>query len=161
SCAPIRLLCSRSRISDSTADLDTGMMEKGGSDGLSISAVESGGPQCPLVEDGLLSVAALLLADGHTTERTRIAIEGLSARFGITAKTFVGWDGVTILIHKGGLTFPITAAAEPTGVDMGKVAATSKIVDDACDGAIDAPALLSSLDDIRHRSSVSMARFVL
>src|ERR1700744_6436549 len=80
------------------------------------------------IGDVLLTAATLLFVDGQTTERTKAEIERLSAALGVRSTIFLRWDEITIIAdgHQGLDRF--TAAVEPTGVDMGRVASTNELI---------------------------------
>ncbi len=80
---------------------------------------------------------------------------------GFRATTFPRWGDLTIRIDDGsGLRHEIIAAS-PVGVDMRKVAATISVIDDVCDGRLDAEAARSELEAIARFRPVPIARFAL
>jgi uncharacterized membrane protein YjjP (DUF1212 family) len=79
----------------------------------------------------------------------------------IRATVFPRWDELTLRIEDDSGTHCEIVAASPTGVDMNKVVATMRVIDQACDGLMDAPAARSALEATNHLPPVSTARFAL
>jgi uncharacterized membrane protein YjjP (DUF1212 family) len=113
------------------------------------------------IGDALLTAATLLFADGQTTERTRAEIERLSAALGVRSTIFLRWDEIAVIADDGNRLHRFTAAVEPTGVDMGRVASTNRLIDDFVHSKLDFAAFRDRLTEIRRQSSVSTFRFVL
>jgi uncharacterized membrane protein YjjP (DUF1212 family) len=104
---------------------------------------------------------SLLFASGQATYRTISDIQRVAAALG---------QHVTVVPHWGELIihFPHDPAARneivtvaPTGVDIGKVLAANSVIDDLCDGRIDAAAARTALDAVARRPPVSLARFAV
>jgi len=110
----------------------------------------------------LLSAAAeLLFRNGETTRRMAVGIERLGATLGIDVAVLPRWDEVTLLVTDATGQRSQTVAATPLGVDMHKVVATNKLIDDICTGRIAADAAQSALLAIQKLPPVSLARFVI
>jgi uncharacterized membrane protein YjjP (DUF1212 family) len=110
----------------------------------------------------LLSAAAeLLFRNGETTRRMAVGIERLGATLGIDVAVLPRWDEVTLLVTDATGQRSQTVAATPLGVDMHKVVATNKLIDDICTGRIAAGAAQSALLAIQKLPPVSLARFVI
>jgi uncharacterized membrane protein YjjP (DUF1212 family) len=113
-------------------------------------------------ELALLSLSAkLLFQNGQTTRSTTTTVTRLAGVLGHRALLFPSWDKICIRIDG-----PVGGAHEivdatPTGVDMDKVVATMKVIDDVCDGHIDVTAARSSFEAIAQYPSVGVARFAL
>jgi uncharacterized membrane protein YjjP (DUF1212 family) len=113
------------------------------------------------VGDALLSAATLLFVDGQTTERTKAEVERLSAALGVRSTIFLRWDEITIIADDRQELHRFTAAVEPTGVDMGRVASTNELINDFVQRKLDFAAFLGGLHKIRSQPSVGFVRFVL
>ncbi len=113
-------------------------------------------------ELALISLSArLLFENGQSTEKVVSAIDQLADALGFRATVFPRWGELTVLIKDGsGSRYEILAAA-PAGVDMRKVAATIGVIDDVCDGCLDAAAARSALETIARFPPVSITRFAL
>jgi uncharacterized membrane protein YjjP (DUF1212 family) len=109
----------------------------------------------------ILISARLLFANGQTTERTGAAVEQLADALGFRATVFPRWGELTVRIDDDtGSRYEIIAV-EPVGVDMSKVAATVSVIDQVCDGRMDAEAARSALEVVTRSPPVSVARFAL
>ena len=90
-------------------------------------------------ELALISLSArLLFENGQSTEKVVSALDQLAAAVGIGATVFPRWGELTVLINDGSGSRHEILAAAPAGVDMRKVAATIGVIDDVCDGRLDA-----------------------
>ena len=110
----------------------------------------------------LLSASVtLLLENGQTTERVISAVTRLGAALGYSAVVLPRWGEVNIRIAGLADSRQEIIAAKPAGVDMHKVVAAVRVIDDVCDSRIDAAAARSSLEAIARFPPVSVARFAL
>jgi uncharacterized membrane protein YjjP (DUF1212 family) len=109
----------------------------------------------------LLLSANLLFANGQTTERTITAVTRLGAALGYRASLFPRWGELSIRIHGTSGDHQEIIGVQPAGVDMNKVVATMKVIDDLCDGRIDAAAARSSLEAVARYPPVGLARLAL
>lgn len=113
-------------------------------------------------ELALLSLSAkLLFQNGQTTQSTSVAVTRLAAALGHRARLFPRWDEICIRVDG-----PVGGALEivdatPAGVDMNKVVATMKVIDEVCDGRIDVTAARSTLEAIARYPPVGVARLAL
>lgn len=105
--------------------------------------------------------AELLFANGQTTRRTISDVERLACALRLRATVVLRWGELVVRIADDAGFHNEIVAVEPAGVDMSKVAATIGIIDELCDGGIDALAARSALDAISRRPPVSLARFAL
>ena len=126
----------------------------------SCSATQPGEHVASPGDSALISVSArLLFANGQTTARTVAAVEQLADGLGFRATVVPHWGELTIRIDDDtGSRYEIIAV-EPVGVDMSKVAATMSVIDEVCDGRLDAEAARSALEAIARFPPVSVARF--
>ena len=122
----------------------------------SCSATQPGEHVASPGDSALISVSArLLFANGQTTARTVAAVEQLADGLGFRAAVFPRWGELTVRIDDDtGSRYEIIAV-EPVGVDMSKVAATMSVIDEVCDGRLDAEAARSALEAIARFPPVS------
>jgi uncharacterized membrane protein YjjP (DUF1212 family) len=109
--------------------------------------------------DLLVTAATLLFTNGQTTERTTEYVERLAKALGLSAQVFLRWDEVTVAIENGGGTASTTVEARPVGIEMGKVAAATKLIDDFCDRPSAPESLRSALANVQARPPISLIRF--
>jgi len=110
----------------------------------------------------LFSLAAtLLFVNGQTTERTVEATVRLARRLGCQASLLPHWSHLTLVIAGDAGARIEVVAASPLGVDMARVVATGDVIDQLCDGQVDAESARAKLAAIRHRAPVALARFAL
>jgi uncharacterized membrane protein YjjP (DUF1212 family) len=81
--------------------------------------------RCNLV----LSFARVLYVNGQSTEQTLAAAERIGQRLGLHSKVIPRW-GELQLIEEKDATLISQVSAEPTGVDMDRVAATTRAIED-------------------------------
>jgi uncharacterized membrane protein YjjP (DUF1212 family) len=111
--------------------------------------------------DLLSESAKLLFENGQTTEKTVIAVEQIGTVLGYRSLLFPNWGELSIRIDGPTGFVQEVIAAQPAGVDMNKVAATTKVIDALCMGRIDVATARSSFDAIRRYHPVGMVRFAL
>jgi uncharacterized membrane protein YjjP (DUF1212 family) len=109
--------------------------------------------------DLLAMAATLLFTNGQTTERTTEYVENLAKALGFSVRVFLRWDEVTVAVENGGAAASKTVEARPVGIEMGKVAATTKLIDDFCNHASAPELLWSALAEVEARPPVSLIRF--
>jgi uncharacterized membrane protein YjjP (DUF1212 family) len=103
--------------------------------------------------------ATLLFAHGQTTEQTVIAAEQLARTLGVTVRVLPYWGELTIEIE-GALVSRIVPA-KPLGVDMGRVYAVMKVLDQVSHGTLPAEAAQSALELAGRLPPASTPRFTL
>src|SRR5580692_12555081 len=109
----------------------------------------------------LSSSAKLLFQNGQTTQITTTTVTRLAAALGHRALLFPRWEEICICID-GPVGGPQEIVdATPAGVDMNKVVATMKVIDDVCDGRINVTVARSALEAIARYPPVGVARFAL
>src|SRR6266536_764747 len=109
--------------------------------------------------DVIALAAALLFAHGQTTERTVIAAERLGRALGVSVTALPYWGQLTVEID--GTTLSQIIPVKPLGVDMGKVLAVTTVVDQVCDGKVEAGAARSAIALAGCSMPVSTLRFTL
>ncbi|HVM85428.1 MAG TPA: threonine/serine exporter family protein [Candidatus Binatia bacterium] len=103
--------------------------------------------------------AATLFKNGQTTERVVIAAERLGRALGVPLTLHPHWGELALQVV--GTPFSEMIPTMPLGVDMGKVLATTKVVDQVCDGRLPPTAARSALAAVERLPSASTPRFVL
>jgi uncharacterized membrane protein YjjP (DUF1212 family) len=113
-------------------------------------------------ELALLSLSAkLLFENGQTTQSTITAVTRLGMALGHEALLVPRWDEICIRLDES-VDGPIEiVGATAAGVDMNKVVATMKLIDDVCDRRIDVSAARSTLEAIARYRPVGVARFAV
>jgi uncharacterized membrane protein YjjP (DUF1212 family) len=113
-------------------------------------------------ELALLSLSAkLLFENGQTTQSTITAVTRLGMALGHGALLVPRWDEICIRLDES-VHGPIEiVGATAAGVDMNKVVATMKVIDDVCDRRIDVTAARSTLEAIARYPPVAVARFAV
>src|SRR5882724_4213075 len=109
--------------------------------------------------DTIALAAALLFAHGQTTERTIVAAERLGRALGVPVTALPYWGQLTVEVD--GTTLSKIAPVKPLGVDMGKVLAVTTVVDQVCNGKLEAVAARSALALAGRLPPVSTLRFTL
>jgi uncharacterized membrane protein YjjP (DUF1212 family) len=109
----------------------------------------------------LLLSAELLFRNGQTTQSTTTAVIRLAAALGHRALLFPRWDEICILLDEPVGGRHAIVGATPSGVDMNKVVAAMKVIDEVCDGRINVTAARSTLEAIARYPPVGLARFAL
>jgi uncharacterized membrane protein YjjP (DUF1212 family) len=85
--------------------------------------------------DTLLAAAALLYANGQSTQMTQTAVERLNRGLGLDAVVVPSWSMLT-LTATGSRNTVLTAAVSPTVINMRRVARMMSVVDRAQDGPL-------------------------
>jgi uncharacterized membrane protein YjjP (DUF1212 family) len=111
--------------------------------------------------DLLIRAATLLFDNGQTTERTTKSVEDLASTLGFRATVSLHWGDLRILCSNGTPSPSVTVAANPLGVDMGKVTAVMRAIAEARAGVVAPAALRSRLRAIEEMAPASNARFAL
>ena len=111
--------------------------------------------------DVVSASGSLLFANGQTTERTVSETQRVAAALGQHVTVIPHWGELVIHFpHDPGARNEIVTVA-PTGIDMGKILAANDVIDDLCDGRIDAAAARAALDGAARRPPVSLVRFAV
>ena len=105
--------------------------------------------------------ATLLFINGQTTRQTLAAAAQLAAALGAEAVVLPRWGELAIRVKRAGHVQRVIVAANPTSVDMAKVAATMRLIDALSGGRYRAGAVLTDLQAIREARPVSMLRFAV
>ncbi len=111
--------------------------------------------------DLLIRFATVLFVNGQTTERTIRSVEDLGETFGRHASVFLHWGELHVHIVQKGCSVSGIVAANPTAIDMGKVAGAMSAISDASDGILAPAPLRSRLVAVEQMPTVSIARFAM
>jgi uncharacterized membrane protein YjjP (DUF1212 family) len=110
----------------------------------------------------LLSLSTkLLFQNGQTTEKIAVAVTRLGAALGYRASLFPRWGELSIRIETPAGVQQLLIAARPAGVDMNRVIATMEVIDDFCEGRIEAPGARSAFEAIARYPPIGLTRFAL
>ena len=98
--------------------------------------------------DLILSFARVLHVNGQSTDETLAATERLSRNLGLSAKVIPRWGELELQVGNLG-TIPVAiGAADPTGVDMDRVASAMRAIDEVSAGRIAPSAALKTIKAI-------------
>jgi uncharacterized membrane protein YjjP (DUF1212 family) len=107
----------------------------------------------------LVRVARLLFVHGETSESTRRSVERLGKVLGTPVTFTARWGNVRLQPNE--YTFGAEILADPIAIDIGRVNATQRLVDDLCSDRIQIDQALQELDAIGRMPPVSPARFAI
>ncbi|MGI4953462.1 MAG: threonine/serine exporter family protein, partial [Janthinobacterium lividum] len=100
--------------------------------------------------------AALLLANGQTTEGVRLAVARLSVALKRPATVRARWGELALHTPGDAVAF---VEVEPAGIDITRVVAAEAVVDAVCAGVLGPAAALDRLDAIERAPVVPLLRF--
>jgi uncharacterized membrane protein YjjP (DUF1212 family) len=103
--------------------------------------------------------ATLLFAHGQTTERTVGAAERLARVLGMAVTVLPYWG--ELIVKVDGAPVSHMVPAKPLGVDMGRVLAVTRVIDQICHGELPAAAARSALESAGRLPPASAPRFTL
>jgi uncharacterized membrane protein YjjP (DUF1212 family) len=124
-------------------------------------SVGSSGPLDPATFDLITSGAALLFANGQTTEGMVSAVIRTARTRGLKANVFPRWGELTVRIEGNASSQDSRIAVDPSGVDMNKVAAAMAVFDQVQDGRMDTAEAKSAFAGINRLPPVSLLRFAV
>src|SRR2546422_8326773 len=96
----------------------------------------------------VLSFARVLHVNGQSTEETMAAAERLGNALGLRAAIIPRWGELELQAGDGDARLVSVKAADPTGVDMDRVASAMQAVDDLDTGRLAPSALLAAINVI-------------
>src|SRR5260370_717519 len=98
--------------------------------------------------DLILSFARVLHVNGESTDATIAATERLGSNLGLSAKVIPRWGELELQVGDSG-TIPVAVgAADPTGVDMDRVASAMRAIDDIIAGRLAPSEALKTINAI-------------
>ncbi|MET0746007.1 MAG: threonine/serine exporter family protein [Microvirga sp.] len=115
-------------------------------------------PPAPAAVDLLAMAARILFVYGQTTESTRRAVVRLGTALRIRADLVLRWG--EILLYTDDRAAPRIVRADPSGIDMRKVAGALDVLRKVELGRMDAAVALAALRSIEQEPPVSPIRFV-
>ncbi len=98
--------------------------------------------------DLVLAAAKTLYVNGQSTEHTLAAAEKLAESLGLHATIFARWGELALQADSGAATYLRAVAADPIGVDMGRVASAARAIDKAAAGEIAVAAAGAAIEAI-------------
>src|SRR5712671_2819033 len=120
---------------------------------LSLDNSGMGGPAArttPEESDLVLDLAHVLHANGQSTHEMVAAVERLSSSLGLRATIIARWGELQLQATYGNETSVSIRAADPTGVDMDRVASAMRLLNEAVTGRLAAAALRETIKTIAH-----------
>ncbi len=108
--------------------------------------------------DTVATAAVLLFNNGQTTERVVLAAERLGHALGMPLTLHPHWGELALQVE--GTPFSEMVPAKPLGVDMGKVLAAMKVVEQVCDGTLPGTQARAALAAAGHLPPAATPRFV-
>src|SRR5215510_15029972 len=90
--------------------------------------------------DLVLGCARVLQVNGQSTDETPAATERLGNSLGLRATLMPHWGELHLQVGDLGTTPVVVGAANPTGVDMDRVAAAMRVIDEVGAGRLAPPA---------------------
>src|SRR2546428_1916323 len=98
--------------------------------------------------DLVLTFARVLQVNGQSTDEAVAAAERLSNDLDLHATIIARWGEVQLQAGDGGARLVSVEAADPTGVDMDRVASAMRTVDEVGAGRLAQPAVLEAISAI-------------
>src|SRR5712671_3092332 len=120
---------------------------------LSLDNSGMGGPAArttPEESDLVLDLAHVLHANGQSTHEMVAAVERLSSSLGLRATIIARWGELQLQATYGNETSVSIRPADPTGVDMDRVASAMRALNEAAAGRLAAAALRETIKTIAH-----------
>lgn len=107
--------------------------------------------------DLIATAASILFLNGQSSESTGASVRRFGDALGVKADLLLRWGEVVLWVE--GRPAPIILAAKPTSVDMGRVAAVLRIIDEVTAGRMDPPTAAAALDTVSRMPPVNVLRF--
>jgi uncharacterized membrane protein YjjB (DUF3815 family) len=98
--------------------------------------------------DLIISFARLLHVNGESTDQTIAATEWLGSKLGLSAKVIPRWGELGLQVGDLGTIQVAVGAADPTGVDMDRVASAMRAIDDISAGRLAPSEALKTINAI-------------
>jgi uncharacterized membrane protein YjjP (DUF1212 family) len=111
--------------------------------------------------DLVLAFARVLFINGQATEQTKSAPERLAQALGLRATLMPRWGELQLVSDDTQATLVTQAEANPTGVEMDRVASTMSAIDDIASGRLNPDAAMKTIDDIARSPPAPMWLFAL
>src|SRR5712664_3056236 len=111
--------------------------------------------------DLVLTFAEVLHVNGQSTDETLAAAERLGTNLDLRASIIPRWGELQLQARDGGTSLVSVRAADPTGVDMDRVASAMRAVDEVGAGRLTASAVAEAISAISHAPPVPTWLFTL
>src|SRR5882672_12267728 len=111
--------------------------------------------------DLVLTFAEVLHVNGQSTDETLAAAERLGTNLDLRASIIPRWGELQLQARDGGASLVSVRAADPTGVDMDRVASAMRAVDEVGAGRLTASAVAEAISAISHAPPVPTWLFTL
>jgi uncharacterized membrane protein YjjP (DUF1212 family) len=111
--------------------------------------------------DLVLTFARVLHVNGQSTDETLAAAERLGSSLGLRARIIPRWGELQLQAESAGAQLVSVAAADPTGVDMDRVASAMCAIDDVGAGRLAPPAAMEAISAIAEAPPASTWLFTL
>src|SRR5262249_38097266 len=122
-----------------------------GSAGLDRSGIGAGGARSLRERSDLgLALPRVLPGNGQSTHETMAAAARLSMSLGLRATIIPRWGDLQVQATDGNAQLVSVAVANPTGVDMDRVASAMGAMDQIDAGRLPLPAALETINAIAH-----------
>src|SRR5215813_11906172 len=100
--------------------------------------------------DLVLASAGVLFANGQSTDEIISAAERLGKKLDLRARIIPRWGELQLEVGDAGAGSVFTAAADPTGVDMHRVASAMRAIDDIAAGRLAPTAAMEAVATVAH-----------
>jgi uncharacterized membrane protein YjjP (DUF1212 family) len=111
--------------------------------------------------DLILAFAGVLYVNGQSTDQTLAAVQQLGHTLGLRAKILPRWEELQLQDEDGAARLISGIAAEPTGVDMDRVASTMRAIEDLSTGRLAPRAAMATINTIAHKPPAPTWLFTL
>jgi uncharacterized membrane protein YjjP (DUF1212 family) len=101
--------------------------------------------------DLVLAAAKALYVNGQSTEQTLVTAGRLAERLNLRAAIFARWGELSLQAESGAARLVCAIAADPTGVDMDRVASATRVIDKAAAGGLSPDAASAEIEAISRK----------
>jgi uncharacterized membrane protein YjjP (DUF1212 family) len=109
----------------------------------------------------VLAFAQVLHVNGESTDETLAAAERLGNALHLRIRIFPRWGELQLQAEDGGESLVSVGAADPTGVDMERVASAERAIDEVAAGRLAQPAATEAIRAISHAPGAPTWLFTL
>jgi uncharacterized membrane protein YjjP (DUF1212 family) len=109
----------------------------------------------------ILAFARVLYVNGQSTDQTLIVAEQLGHTLGLRAKILPRWGELQLQVEAGAARLSSGIAAEPTAVEMDRVAATMRAIEDLGAGRLAPNAAMATINTIAQKPPAPAWLFTL
>jgi uncharacterized membrane protein YjjP (DUF1212 family) len=111
--------------------------------------------------DLVLAFAKTLYVNGQATEQTVDAVERLGRALGLRVMILLGWGELRLVAHGGGGSLRAETAAIPAGVEMERVAATMRAIENIASGRLATETAEQTINEIAKLPPAPTSLFAL